>query len=460
MGNSMQEEGIMADNFEKHWGEAFDNMDAAPSSSVWEGIDRSLANSEVSYYKKKAVVYKWAAIAAIVFAVSITIPRYFKSEVTQNGYTAGIEPQPVQIVNSEQYAATNNDNGQSGYDNQNAFLLSRKDEKTKEATTGDYGSTSDPTSTSRIAGLFEPIGLIAEPKKKTEDIQLAEAEVPDLRIYQKVSYAVLPMQREQETRETKKYWAGLGVGSSTFDPNYQLNQPNDVVSAVMRSQPNFVNSSQPQVEQETSFNDQITEGVNYQLGVNMGLMMGKRLSLESGFSLAEVQLTSQTNLIIENKIFAKSVAMTSEIVSLQQVNQVTSTQDLVEYERADISLDNNFQFASIPLKAGYLILDKKVHLKLNAGLVTNIYLGNTLTDQSNQVASMELFPGDASPYRTVSFSSITGVSIGYNFYNQFDLMVEPNFSQALQPLTKEESNFNATPNGFGMMAGLRYRFGN
>ena len=103
-------------------------------------------------------------------------------------------------------------------------------------------------------------------------------------------------------------------------------------------------------------------------------------------------------------------------------------------------------------------LDKKINIKLNAGVVANFYMGNTITGQDGNFESLELDPGLSSPYRTVSFSGITGVSVGYNFLNNFDLIVEPNYSQALQPLTRVESDFNASPSGFGMMAGLRYRF--
>lgn len=456
----MKEGGSMADNFEKNWKEALNKIEINPNPIVWENIDRSLANADLVYYRKKAKVYKWAAIAAIVFAISVTIPNYLgknKGSIADQTFST-LQPANSTLINDRtaQILPVNINTGN--------IQTAEKQQKNDRGTLLNRQQLLLDVSESDQTAETSKLDLIAFSNLSKYNAELSHSlfteDVPDVHIYKKADYSVLNQKRKTGTKEAKKYWAGVGVGSSTFDPNYQLNQPNDVIGAVLRSQPNFV-SNTPEVKgQNTTFQDQITQGVNYQVGMNLGVMMGKRVSLESGFSYAEAQLTSQTDLIVDNKIFAKAVAMTSEVVSLQQVSQITSTQDIVEYERDEISLDNTFQFASFPLKAGYLILNKKVQVKLNAGLITNIYMGNTLTDHTNQVASLELFPGSSSPYRTVSFSGMTGISLGYNLFNQFDVMVEPNFSQALQPLTKDDSNFNATPNGFGMMAGLRYRFGN
>jgi hypothetical protein len=461
MGNSMNEGGSMADNFEKNWRDAFENIEISPDQSVWQKVDHSLASTEAAYYRKKALIYKWAAVAAMVFAVSVSIPQYFNQD-RENVFTSDfvamaekatssefvVREKTAEIPPVETSASKLSDIPGPSL----PIQLANEKQSAEDRSHGDVGTQE------RTSG-FLAFELDEEGTVEVADLNPYHGNVPDIRIYQKVNYAAATALPVVESAETKKYWAGVGVGSSTFDPNYQLNQPNEVVSAVMRSETNFVSRVPENVEQDHTFSDRITEGVNYQFALNMGIMLGKRMSLESGLSYAEAQLTSQTDLIVENKIFSKSVAVTSEIASVKQISQVTNTQDIVEYERADISLDNTFQFASIPLKAGYQILNKKVQLKINAGLITNIYMGNKLTDATNQVASLELYPGANSPYRTVSFSGITGIAIGYNLFDHLDLTVEPNFSQALQPLTKDESNFNATPNGFGMLAGLRYRFG-
>ncbi|MFT4736895.1 MAG: hypothetical protein ACI92W_001003, partial [Paraglaciecola sp.] len=101
---------------------------------------------------------------------------------------------------------------------------------------------------------------------------------------------------------------------------------------------------------------------------------------------------------------------------------------------------------------------RRFSVRVNAGLTTNFYLGNTVSGDQDAFPTLDVNPGEESPYRTVSFSGVTGVSLGYNLFDRFDLMVEPNYAHALQPLTKGESNFNAAPSGFGMIAGLRYRF--
>lgn len=449
----------MADNFEKNWKKALNDIDLSPDPAIWDKISYSLVEGELKYYKKKVAVYKWSAVAAVLIAITFSTPRLFLG---------------INDLEDLRAVSSNPDNSEDEFLEGPVFLsgskIGRPSGKFKPMMVVDESESQRSSASGNIGNYEMEKFLASENSVIAIPIELDSrsglpmlndlvSKVPKLNIYQKADYVSVLARRSDNSPDSKRFWAGVGVGSSSFDPNYQLNQPNDVVSAVMRSEANFVSTSPQPAGQETSFSDRITEGVNYHFGMNMGMMLGNRLSLEGGFNYAEAQLASHTDLIVENKIFAKSVAATSEMVSVQQVSQMTSTQEVIEYERTDITLDNTFQFASIPLIAGYQIIDRKIQVKLNAGFITNFYMGNTLTDPSEQVASLQLFPGANSPYRTVSFSGVTGISVGYNLFNSFDLTIEPNFSQALQSLTREESNFNATPNGFGVLAGLRYRFG-
>ena len=97
-------------------------------------------------------------------------------------------------------------------------------------------------------------------------------------------------------------------------------------------------------------------------------------------------------------------------------------------------------------------------MEVNAGVVTNIYLGNRLTTDNPDVAELTIGPGDASPYRDLSFSGLAGVQLGYRFMKKIDIIVEPNYRQSINTLTKSSSNFSTTPSGFGFMTGLRYNF--
>lgn len=443
----MKDRGSMADNFENGWKDAFDKMSFDPEERVWESIDRTLANNEVLIYRRKALIYKWAAIAAIIFAVSISIPGYF-------------------------------DFGDSRIRKGDTFLTSlttREYKLSDQSTRISFGLTK---SEMESEGLLDSKHLIVEnseseeprqtiammklatnlPTKRNGAIISLSGEKPsNQHIYLMPDYtAARRSNKRQNQSNDERFWAGVGVGSSTFDPNYQLTQPSDVLTPVINAGTTSALANATSgllTDANASYEDNETMGSNYQVGFNMGMVLGSRLTLESGFAYAQSNLNSQTDRITENRFFATAVSAKEPLIE-----QTSARRDIVEYEREELALANTFQFAAVPVKAGYLVLDKKVNVRLNAGVVANFYMGNTITGQDQDYGSLELYPGISSPYRTVSFSGITGVTVGYNFLNNFDLIVEPNYSQALQPMTKVESDFNASPAGFGLMAGLRYRF--
>ncbi|MFT5570006.1 MAG: hypothetical protein ACI9RP_002057 [Cyclobacteriaceae bacterium] len=460
----MTEGGNMGDNFEKNWKEVFSKMSEEPNPKVWEGVDRTLANTEVVYYRKKAHVYKWAAIIAILFAVTISVPGYFTSETDgqlalSKEETAVNKSIPV-LTKTEVLPISRSvqiiDRTSEEIENFGA-VQKRSVEPIllqKKSLVGDeilISSTGNGNRNSILIAFIEESSFA----KKQQILDYSyNTDVSEKRIYAKPNaYNLL---RKQDFTK-KALWAGVGFGSSAFDPSYQLIQPGEVVTSVLSAPSSFQNDTDV-IGQQISFNEDQSQGVNYQLGFNFGMEITTRISLEGGFTYAEAQLTTQAQQITENRLLARSISQPQDFNSQTDQDFASAREDIVEYTSTDISLRNNFQFASIPLRAGIEILDRRFSVRVNAGLTTNFYLGNTVSGDQDAFPTLDVNPGEESPYRTVSFSGVTGVSLGYNLFDRFDLMVEPNYAHALQPLTKGESNFNAAPSGFGMIAGLRYRF--
>jgi hypothetical protein len=444
----MNEGGSMADNFENSWKEALNRISIEPDARLWEGIDRRLANHDVIYFKRKLAIYKWVAVIAMLMAMTVTLldysglfneNNYLSSQYSDTFLAKLVEPEFV-------FSA----------DQTISFGLRKSNRKIES--NGFDGSNYQSGAKEHFSGNRIPPILVSEllEKRMPEFHQLAMSRPDEQHIYLMPNLTARSASNKNKSLSTDdKFWAGVGVGSSTFDPNYQLNQPDEVLTSLMSTASlSQIGAADLIGSAESSYTDNLTQGNNYQLGLNMGMMVGNRLTLESGFAYAQSQLTSQTDRITQNQLFATSVASKENLGS----TQASARQDVVNYTREELNLNNTFQFASVPVKAGYMILDRKVNLKINAGVIANIYMGSTIAGLDESGSLLDLTPGSSSPYRTVSFLGTTGISVGYNFMDNFDLIIEPNYSQALQPLTKVESDFNAIPAGFGMMAGLRYRF--
>jgi hypothetical protein len=70
----------------------------------------------------------------------------------------------------------------------------------------------------------------------------------------------------------------------------------------------------------------------------------------------------------------------------------------------------------------------------------------------------EFTTSDNALYRNISFSGQTGMSLGYRLLQNVDVTFEPNYTQSFQSITRSYMGFSSIPNGFGIMAGVRYNF--
>ena len=464
----MERSGNNGNNFEKQWRKALLQGEIAPPESVWGEVDRKLANQEVSQLRKKAVLYKWAAVVGMLLAFSFALTNVLdiklitladesitdriSVEEAANPSTIRLDIGANPLSNS---ASELEDNSKPEQKSQGIVLTEREEnavvssgaaveEHTEnQSVAGDIVKIDKGISTLRVIGLYD--------EKEESKKMLASKKPRKLYLFEKFRV------KKNKAFEKEKFWASVGMGSGTFDPNYQQTSNNSVASAMLSAeQSSFVNvaggrTAVPRIEEN------IEQGVNYQIGVNLGMQVLDRVVVETGVQYAVAQTTTNTNIIIQNRFFTESVALTSEAATIDAVAAIADQQEIIEYKQDDIALSNTFQFASVPVKAGYILVDKKFNLRVNAGMLTNLYLGNTLREQDEIVAALEISPGGNSPYREVSFTGTTGLTLGYRFKDRLNLTIEPNYQHAITPLTKGSSNFDFSPSGFGLMAGVRYR---
>ena len=444
------------DNFSKSWQNAFRDREVSPPDHVWAGIDRSLANAEVLKYKKRAMIYKWAAVVAILLMTSASVALFWQSssqensmaEVTSESDRAkmptsenpGPEPAVSETILITEKSEISTESPQTNTSGTGSMMLAYLEEEDIQKDSG------EPTFSIRSKSWEEDLFTIEDEKI------LAVKEAPQpFYVFKKF----VP-DRKRSNADKDKLWAAVEFGSGSYNPNYSSNSSNSVAAAMLTSsQKNFVNTSSGRTA-TPSIEESMAAGLNYQVGINLGMRIVDRWTIEGGMQYTMAQTTTNTNIIIENRFFTESVALTSEAASIEAVADIADQQEIIEYREDDLNLENTFQFASFPLKAGYVIMDKKFNLRVNAGMIANFYLGNTLEDNSDRVATLSINPGSNSPYRDVSFSGITGISMGYQYMDRFNFTIEPNYVHALAPFTKASSNFDFSPTGLGVMAGIRY----
>ena len=102
-----------------------------------------------------------------------------------------------------------------------------------------------------------------------------------------------------------------------------------------------------------------------------------------------------------------------------------------------------------------MLVDKKIGLQLNSGVSTNIFMQNTLTDKSGQLATFSSGGGETSPYRTVSWAGLMGTELSYRIASHYRISIAPGLRYSLNPVLKS----NAYPsNPLAWDVGFRFRY--
>ncbi|MEQ8238203.1 MAG: hypothetical protein RIA69_03275 [Cyclobacteriaceae bacterium] len=463
------------DEFGKEWREAFDDFSQTPPPAVWENIDRELTYRKMIYYKKSARLFQYLSAAILLLVGFLSIYIIFlnsNNQLLQNNRLIDIS-HPKPLTESIFKLDTL---GNYFFKKQGGFFVS---DNSENSTSNSFKSKAQIDEKSKIDNGNSVSGLVVPPIYTKANSALVKLELlEDLsplppnanitiaanfenhEIWRVADYSYLMKKSKSKTNSEKRVmWAGIDLGSGSFDPNYQSSAVTTINNSISPNSLQFsgartdaIESQSPQIEESMS------AGSTVSLGLNFGFHLSEKWSLSSGIRYNLSQATNNTNVVVQSTKVQEAIPASQEFKNINQVNNAVSSNSVVKYDFQDVELSNEFQFASLPISAGYLIYNKKFSVELNAGVAANFYLGNKLTDSSNEFADVSIGPGGQSAYKEVSFSGLAGIELGYLFLDRFEVIVQPNYQQSLNALTKESAEFEASPSGFGVSTGLRYRF--
>lgn len=471
----------MEKGFEDAFKDKFEGAELTPSDAVWNNIELELARAEGGDMKRRILFFKLMAAASVAFAMVFSGATYYYSqqnlaekeaqlvalnrdidkvnssalhsnEINQEGFVDQNQEASTssnQIKMDDQ--TSNSDSQNSGANIQLVYHPEESTQENSESHDGDSNQTQQglirkkrtvPTQTAAtsITNLYQVNGL--SPRVKPSSVIIYNAEP----IADPVAVMMAQLaEREKELQADKKsndddaarekLWAAVSVAAGGF---------NAVNPGVSGSSSASSSLAYQNVAQEQSG----SSGLAYSMGVSMGTQVASKWVIQGG-----------VNYLTQTYDYTANTIATSDFQNFEASSLNTANQDNTKLlATSPYSVNNNMQYVSVPLQAGYLVINKKLGVMINAGLSTDFFIRNTVTPSSSNLSKTTQGSGSESPYRPVNFSGLMGTELSYQLGKQYRLALTPGVRYPFSSVYKESTGVDATPVTFDVGVKFRYLF--
>lgn len=442
------------EKFEDSWKKAFEGAEVSPSENAWTNIELDLEKARGGELRRRLMFYKMLAAACIVFAMAVggigyyqTITPSTSSNLADNSRTPSIPE-----------ASTDNPRAASAA----GIDKSTSDDSSNPLTDQIAGADTSPALVSSVNSdkYFTDLAmrdrdLVPLYTPREIHLNISKAEEPTVDPVVAMLAKLEQREREVQNEEVRKkkatsagenLWTSIGFAAGSFN----------TIQAATGGQAGggqaFANAmAAPIVDQESK-----ASGYSYTMGVNLGTRVSERWVLQGGINY----LTHSSEYTADN------VVMQPVGKFNQQEFRAASTNDLVNANENELSkkivytapysVNNSMQYLSIPMQAGYLVINKTFGLQLNAGVATDLFLQNTVKAESQQLAATSQPAGSDSPYRAVNLSGMVGTEVSYRMGPHYRVSLNPGIRYPFNTIYKSELGVQSTPLTFDV--GLRFRY--
>lgn len=476
-------------SFEQIWAGAFENAEMSPSPELWIRLDSHLANADATRSKGRLLFFQLLAAASFSLAMGIGIYSYLgdgstptvadsRPTVTGSG-GEGSSTKSQESVSEPAQTVTGSSTITSAGEQiaKSASGSTLVDPKEPASASGDATLLVDVDSESDLVSPVPASADLSEVETSEMVTSSHSAEAGGLaRLLSKEPGLVSDMELEDITvyRVPSNYikeknafdpvmWAGVDFSSGMFDPNY--GRPGGgfgfgaadaaPTTSISDNGSNF--GTEARTVGEFAAQDpvgsgavsiQTDPGVAFSTGLSFGARIAPRWILQSGLNYGNYQSTSQTSAYVESG--DQRIPLTAS-----NVNSESLANSQVIFD-SEFAINSSYQFLSVPVKAGYVLVDRRFSMALIGGMTSDFLLNNKIS--ADNYGDSNVGSGDTDPFRSVYLSGLTGLGLGYSFQQNYLITLEPSYRLALSSLTKPDSFFRSSPNMFTISLGVRYNF--
>ncbi|HLT80478.1 MAG TPA: outer membrane beta-barrel protein [Cyclobacteriaceae bacterium] len=495
--------------FEESFRKSFEDAEVQPSEKVWMNIELDLERGERGRMRKRLTFFKLLAAASVVFGIGLAGTGVYLLSIDQSTTTElaarqdATEPVDSRSDAAERAEPRSSESASASPDSNSASIASSgpsqdaasalpqiqegqpAQEPGVSSSTDQRGSHDRATAHRTIPSSGE--GVASAGDGTTPDrgaFGNAFAQVPDAEqsltsSERNQAYHAIPTfhdrplprlvkektivphfpktepdaldlllaqiaMEERAEAERRKYdderiWTSVGFSAGTFS-NYGTGP---VQSASNMNTMNLMSVN------KTLASESRASGVAYSVGVNVGGRIAPRWTLQGGINYMTQNASFMSDAVVTEDYQNFTAAYSAEITKMTDASaRVVPT--------APYSVNNNMEFLSIPLQAGYLLVNRAFGIQLTGGVATDLFIQNTLQPQSGDLEKVTNGSGSDSPYRTVNFSGLVGTEFSYRFSDKYRISLNPGLRYPFSSMYKSDVGLDATPVTFDV--GLRFRY--
>jgi hypothetical protein len=446
--------------FEDGWRKALEAAETTPSDGVWSGVESNLIAAENLRMKHNIVVYqRVAAVSTFLVLMLGSLAYYYWKESSDNR----IQTQDI-LKNKGTVAAA-------------AAHSGSKQLTTKEP----FAQQQSITSQAKVPGNVP--GEKEQYKRERDGLQLDGAVIADkverinqvdrkaqvsfipavdlttgnehrsiepVKVSMEVSPMVLPLEigglevqnlqhpfsvagadddkivHDLQYRET--LWLAVGASTGNYNPggasiptynnNLVLAYPFGKITGTSHASLGTANS----------------------VGITLARRIAGRWVVQGGVTYMNQSLGYISNIV------STSSSMPTASLGYPTVSSVVTTTNPYQ-------INSTLQFISVPVQAGYLLVDRRVGLQLNAGGSTDFFIRNTLRDQSGKLATYSQAGGSDSPYRSVNWAGLLSTELSYKLAAHYRLSLVPGMRYSFNSALKSDSGHPSV-----LDIGFRFRY--
>lgn len=463
-------------NFEEEWKDAMEGAEMTPSDRVWNSIDLKLSHAERGEMKKRVLFYQRLAAASILFALCLgaagwfwyektgtkslanqttgaiqnesvaASPKTADSEITDNSSVATSVASPNVNSTTRTTGSTakggnilNGEHGKSRASEQEVFggnnlasvavitsknaLSFVKEAKPENQLTSENNSVFDNENVAQLSTNSLLISAVRLTGKPVEQIESAR------------TFKIAKKEEKNSPIRDGNWWASLNGSGGAYS---QSSSSNSIASNLFQSTTSSLNTAPNSKEAGV--------GTSFSYGMSVGKKIGYRWVLMSGVNYMNQSIDYNSNIVLQDA--SQSRAFVADLASFS--SSLSSTTPYL--------LRNTNEFVSIPLQAGYLLINRKTGVQLNAGVAADIFYRNTMTDLSGKFGSFSQDAGENSTYRSLNWTGLLGTELSYKMNKHYHVSLIPGFRYSFNSVLKSSTGSTINPLVWDVGFRLKYVF--